>query len=130
MLEFGTAESNVSQTSPEVELLAGERFYMSEPEESSSEAVKSTEPRSAASVCSGLRPLQLQLGPDVVAHLRKWYTEEKLSAILRALATPPRQTTIRVNTIKTSREKLLLKLEEWNIKVRGTFAGCASGRLS
>lgn len=67
--------------------------------------------RTAREVCAGLKPLRLKLQAEVIQHLRKWYSEENLEAILQALGTPPRQTTIRVNTLRITREDLLAKLE-------------------
>jgi 16S rRNA C967 or C1407 C5-methylase (RsmB/RsmF family) len=78
-------------------------------------------PPSAATVCSNLQPLELKLQEDVIQHLRKWYGEEELNKMLKALATPPKQTTIRVNTLRITRNELIDKLKEHCEKVQRIY---------
>eukprot|EP01122_Echinamoeba_exundans_P009566 TRINITY_DN3417_c0_g1_i1.p1 TRINITY_DN3417_c0_g1~~TRINITY_DN3417_c0_g1_i1.p1 ORF type:complete len:443 (-),score=64.13 TRINITY_DN3417_c0_g1_i1:1334-2662(-) len=87
-------------------------------------------PPSAEAVCSNLKPLVLKLQDDVIQYLRKWYGEEELNEMLKALATPPRQTTIRVNTLRITRNELLEKLKDHHKKIgENRFVFLADERL-
>eukprot|EP00741_Cyanophora_paradoxa_P004171 tig00000786_g4052.t1 len=72
----------------------------------------STSTAEQAAVASGPAGTALELHPEVRAFFLQYYSEERLERLLKMLAVPPAHTTIRTNTLRTTREELIARLNE------------------